>query len=156
MAISPGLTFGILRCARSLRLSLMGFRITTSQLSSKQVGLCDQELLLSLESTLDTMDRSIDFLLSHTPRILQFGNMFSLQWSTWCHTMKNSLQSKCYFGPQVFSDGSYVRLNVEISMFPLFLPYGIFVGTQQVGNTVKSSISSLLRSLNITIYIFDP
>ena len=35
-----------------------------------------------------------------------------------------------------------LRSNVEISMFPVFLPYGIFVELQEAGNTAKSSIPS--------------
>ena len=40
--------------------------------------------------------------------------------------------------------------NVKISMFPVFLSYGIFFKLQPTGNNVKSSASSSLRSLNIT------
>ena len=54
-----------------------------------------------------------------------------------------------------FSPYRTIRLNVEISMIPVFLPYGIFDETQQVNNTVKSSILSSFRSLTLLIARFE-
>ena len=44
--------------------------------------------------------------------------------------------------------------QAKISMFPVFLPYGILVEPQWVGDTVTSSTSGSLRSFNITEHNF--